>query len=75
MLEMKGGDAYFLREESRSHHMHTLKIVVVDPSTAHVELCFERVREGALRVLPHVPAFRRRPLGGTTNPTAREPQV
>lgn len=62
MLEMRGADAYFLWEESRSHHMHTLKIVVVDPSGAHAKVCFERVREGALRVLPHVPAFRRRPI-------------
>jgi len=63
MLEMPGADAYFLWEESRARHMHTLKIVVVDPSTANERICFERVRSGALRVLPHLPAFRRRPVG------------
>lgn len=61
MIEMRGADAYFLWEESRALHMHTLKIVVVGglPGT-HEPLTFERVREGALRVLGHVPAFRRR---------------
>ena len=37
MIEMRGADAYFLREESRARHMHTLKIVVVDPSTYMVK--------------------------------------
>ena len=62
MLEMTGADAYFLREESRERHMHTLKIVVVDPSGAHEPPSIERVRAGAVRVLPREPAFRRRPL-------------
>ena len=59
---MRGADAYFLRQESRAHHMHTLKIVVVDPSAAHATIDFERVRTGALHVLPHLPAFRLRPV-------------
>jgi WS/DGAT/MGAT family acyltransferase len=67
MIEMRGADAYFLREESRARHMHTLKIIVVDPSTAHEKISFERMRTGALRVLPYLPAFRLRavpsPLG------------
>jgi WS/DGAT/MGAT family acyltransferase len=62
MIEMLGADAYFLWEESRARHMHTLKIVVLDPSTAHEKLHFERVRTGAPLVLPYLPAFRRRPL-------------
>jgi WS/DGAT/MGAT family acyltransferase len=62
MLEMSGADAYFLWAESRARHMHTLKIVVMDPSTAHEKVSFERVREGARHVLPYLPAFRRRPL-------------
>jgi WS/DGAT/MGAT family acyltransferase len=67
MIEMSGADAYFLWEESRARHMHTLKIVVVDPSKSHEKLDFERVRTGAALVLPHLPAFRHRavrsPLG------------
>jgi diacylglycerol O-acyltransferase len=59
---MRGADAYFLREESRIRHMHTLKIVVVDPSTSNEKLSFERVRDGAARTLPHLKAFRLRPL-------------
>jgi WS/DGAT/MGAT family acyltransferase len=63
MIEMRGADAYFLWEESRARHMHTLKVVVVDPSAAHEQVSFERVRQGALRLLPRLPAFRRRPVG------------
>jgi WS/DGAT/MGAT family acyltransferase len=62
MEPMRGADAYFLREESRARHMHTLKIVVVDPRGAHHELGFDRVRLGAGRAMPLVAAFRRRPL-------------
>jgi WS/DGAT/MGAT family acyltransferase len=62
MEPMKGSDAYFLREESRARHMHTLKIVVVDPSTAHEKLGFERVRQGAAQAMPRLAAFRRRPV-------------
>jgi WS/DGAT/MGAT family acyltransferase len=67
MIEMSGSDAYFFWEESRARHMHTLKVIVVDPSSAHAAVTFERVREGATRVMPRWPAFRRRavaaPLG------------
>ena len=67
MIEIAGADAYFLWEESRARHMHTLKVIVLDPSGAHEELSFERVRRDASLVVPHWPAFRRRavatPLG------------
>ena len=62
MLEMRGADAYFLWEESRARHMHTLKIIVVDPSTAHENATFARVREGAAHALSALLAFRRRPV-------------
>ena len=62
MEGMRGADAYFLREQSRDRHMHTLKIVVVDPSTAREKLSFERVRERAARAMPHLAAFRCRPV-------------
>ena len=62
MLEMRGADAYFLWEESRARHMHTLKIIVVDPSTAHERPTFARVREGAARAMSALHAFRRRPV-------------
>jgi len=60
---MSGADAYFLWEESLARHMHTLKIIVMDPSGAHEKVSFERVRSGALRLLPYLPAFRRRSVG------------
>jgi WS/DGAT/MGAT family acyltransferase len=59
---MRGADAYFLHEESRDRHMHTLKIVVVDPSSAREALTFQRVRESAARAMTRLPAFRCRPL-------------
>jgi len=62
MIEMSGADAYFLREESRARHMHTLKIVVVEPEGAYDPPSIERVRAGAVGVLPREPAFRRRVL-------------
>jgi len=62
MIEMSGADAYFLREESRARHMHTLKIVVVESEGAHTPPSIEQVRDGAVHVLPREPAFRRRPL-------------
>lgn len=71
MIEMAGADAYFLREESRARHMHTLKIVVVDPTGSHEPPSIERVRAGAVEVLPREPAFRRRPIdvpAGLGNP-------
>jgi diacylglycerol O-acyltransferase / wax synthase len=61
MIEMRGADAYFLWEESRALHMHTLKIIIVGAAPGDPEpVTFERVREGALRTLRGVPAFRRR---------------
>jgi WS/DGAT/MGAT family acyltransferase len=62
MQKMRGADAYFLREESRVRHMHTLKIVVVDPSSLEHKISFDRVRYGATRTMPHLQAFRLRPL-------------
>jgi len=62
MREMRGSDAYFLREESRARHMHTLKVVVVDPATANEKPRFSLVRERAARLMPHLAAFRRRPV-------------
>ncbi|MDH3684818.1 MAG: wax ester/triacylglycerol synthase family O-acyltransferase [Myxococcales bacterium] len=62
MIEARGTDAFFLWQESRRRHMHTLKIVIVDPSTAHRELTFEGVRESAGIAMPHALAFRRRPV-------------
>jgi diacylglycerol O-acyltransferase len=67
VIEMAGADAYFLWEESRARHMHTLKVIVLDARSAYQKLSFERVVQGASLVLPHLAAFRRRavpaPLG------------
>jgi diacylglycerol O-acyltransferase len=62
MIEARGADAFFLWQESRARHMHTLKIVVVDPATALHELSFERVRAAAAIAMPHARAFRCRPV-------------
>lgn len=62
MIEMRGADAYFLWEESRTRHMHTVKVVVVDPAGMTGEFGYERVRAGAAAVMPRLPAFRRKPV-------------
>ena len=59
MTEMAGADAYFLYEETPSRHMHTVKVIVVDPAGAHEKIDFARVREGALHATPYQLAFRR----------------
>lgn len=58
MRRLAGADAYHLREESRVQHMHTMKIAVLDPSTAPEPLVFEPLRELAARGIPHIPPFR-----------------
>jgi WS/DGAT/MGAT family acyltransferase len=62
MREMTGADAYFLYEESRARHMHTLKILVIEPGSAQPPLDFERFRAGAAVVMPQKLALRLRPL-------------
>jgi WS/DGAT/MGAT family acyltransferase len=67
MIEILGADAYFLWEESRARHMHTLKIVIVAPRSAAGRVDLEKVKLGAVTLLPYFKAFRRRavasPLG------------
>lgn len=63
MIEIRGADAYFLWEESRARHMHTIKVIVVEPPASGERQTFERVRQGALARLPELPAFRRRAIG------------
>lgn len=62
MREMAGADAFFLYEESPARHMHTMKIIEVDPSTSRVPLTMERVRQGGALVMPTRRAFRARPV-------------
>jgi WS/DGAT/MGAT family acyltransferase len=61
MIEMRGADAYFLWQESRALHMHTLKVVIIEALSGNDEaVTIERVREDTLSLLSNVPAFRRR---------------
>jgi len=62
MREMAGADAFFLYEETPARHMHTMKIIEVDPSTSQQPLTMERVRQGAALVMPTRRAFRVRPV-------------
>jgi WS/DGAT/MGAT family acyltransferase len=62
MHEMAGADAFFLYEETPARHMHTMKIIEVDPSTSQQPLTMERVRQGAALVMPTRRAFRVRPV-------------
>ncbi len=62
MQTISGADASFLLEETPEMHMHTLKLSVVDPSTAANPITFELFQELAMRQLPLFTPFRRRPL-------------
>lgn len=57
---MSGLDAGFLHMETRTLHMHTLKIAVVDPSTVPGGYTFARVKEVLEARLHLLPPFRRR---------------
>jgi diacylglycerol O-acyltransferase len=57
---MTGLDAGFLYMETPSQHMHTLKVAVLDPSTAPGGYSFERVGEVLGERLHRLPPFRRR---------------
>lgn len=75
MIEMTGADAFFLYEATPACHMHTLKIIVVDPSTAHHGIDFTRVRNSAVPVMLQERAFRRVPVAapfGMGRPSWRE---
>jgi WS/DGAT/MGAT family acyltransferase len=64
---MLGADEYHLYVEAPSQPQHTLKSMLVDPSGAHEPLTYERVREWAGEVLPHIAPLRwqlaGRPIG------------
>jgi diacylglycerol O-acyltransferase len=60
MERLTGLDAGFLYMETPTQHMHTLKVAVLDPSTAPGGYSFERVSEVLGRRLHLVPSFRRR---------------
>ena len=67
MQRLSGLDAGFLYMETRTLHMHTLKVAVVDPSTVPGGYTFERFKEVLEERLHLLPPFRRRlvmvPLG------------
>jgi diacylglycerol O-acyltransferase len=57
---LSGLDAGFLYMETPRQHMHTLKIAVVDPSTAPGGYSFDRVHDVLSARLDLLPPFRRR---------------
>lgn len=60
MRRLPGIDAGFLSMETRTEHMHTLKIAVVDPSTVPGGYTFAKVKEVLAARLHLLPPFRRR---------------
>jgi WS/DGAT/MGAT family acyltransferase len=67
MRQLAGVDAFHVLEESPVQHMHTMKIVVLDPSNAPEPITFEGTVAWAARCLPKIPPLRWRvarvPLG------------
>lgn len=62
MQRMTGLDAGFLHMETRTLHMHTLKIAIVDPSTVPGGYTFGKVKEVLGERLHLLPPFRRRAI-------------
>ncbi len=64
---MLGADEYHLYVEAPYQPQHTLKSMLIDPAGAHEPLTFDRVREWAGNVLPHIEPLRwqlaGRPIG------------
>ncbi|HLF99547.1 MAG TPA: wax ester/triacylglycerol synthase family O-acyltransferase [Acidimicrobiia bacterium] len=60
MQRMTGLDAGFLHMETRTLHMHTLKIAIVDPSTVPGGYTFAKVKDVLGARLHLLPPFRRR---------------
>lgn len=58
MRRLTGEDSQFVFQETRVQHQHTIKVVVVDPSTSHRPLTYERFREGVRDLIPHTQPFR-----------------
>ncbi len=58
MRRLTGADGYHLYEETRVQHMHTIKIAIIDRSTAHEPLTFEWVASRMGRGMVHIPPFR-----------------
>lgn len=57
ITRMRGPDAGFLYLETPTMHMHTLKIVLLDPSSA---MTYDDLVQAMLDRLPQLPALRRR---------------
>lgn len=61
MQVIAGSDAYFLREETRAIHMHTLKLAVIDPGSADHPIDFARFKKLAIERIPLFLPFRLKP--------------
>ncbi|MBW2274708.1 MAG: wax ester/triacylglycerol synthase family O-acyltransferase [Deltaproteobacteria bacterium] len=57
MQRLRGADAYHLYEESENEHRHTIKVCIVDPSTAREPSDIETARHELEHGLGYVPPF------------------
>jgi WS/DGAT/MGAT family acyltransferase len=55
MQRLRGADGFHLYLETRTEHHHTIKVVIVDPSTAHDRLDMENARHALEQGLAYVP--------------------
>lgn len=58
MRLLSGADGHHISLETPTQPQHTLKCMILDPTSAHEPITFERLRTWAAAVLPHVPPFR-----------------
>jgi WS/DGAT/MGAT family acyltransferase len=57
MQRLRGADAFHLYLETRTEHHHTIKVVIVDPSTAREPSDIETARQELEQGLAYVPPF------------------
>jgi WS/DGAT/MGAT family acyltransferase len=55
---LSGADSQFLRRETLTEHQHTIKVTVLDPSTAYAPVTYDALRDKIRDVVPMLPPFR-----------------
>lgn len=58
MQRLTGGDAHFLYEEKPGQHRHTIKVLVIDPSTSPGGLTFETLKTRIASRAHELPPYR-----------------
>lgn len=58
MRQLAGADAYHVLDESRSQHMHTIKLLIIVAREAAAPVSFDTTRAWAIERFPRIPPLR-----------------